>query len=134
MTMLRSVVVGCGSYLPAKVLTNSELAATVDTSDEWIVQRTGIHERRIAAPGELTSDLGLHAAKAALTHAKLDAQSIDLIILATSTPDNTFRLSCRNSMEPGQSRIVKLSSMNRVVAAFTSTLIWRARASAARLS
>jgi 3-oxoacyl-[acyl-carrier-protein] synthase-3 len=72
------------------VLTNAELAQTVDTSDEWIVQRTGIHERRIAATGELTSDLALHAARAALAHAKVDAQSIDLIVLATSTPDHTF--------------------------------------------
>ena len=88
--MKRSVVLGCGSYLPSRVLTNAELAQTVDTSDEWIVQRTGIHERRIAATGELTSDLALHAARAALAHAKVDAQSIDLIVLATSTPDHTF--------------------------------------------
>jgi 3-oxoacyl-[acyl-carrier-protein] synthase-3 len=87
---MRSVVLGCGSYLPSRVLTNSELAQTVDTSDEWIVQRTGIHERRIAADGETTSDMALHAAKSALVHAKVDAQSIDLIVLATSTPDNTF--------------------------------------------
>jgi len=89
-TMKRSVVLGCGSYLPSRVLTNAELALTVETSDEWIVQRTGIHERRIAATGELTSDLALHAARAALAHAKVDAQSIDLIVLATSTPDHTF--------------------------------------------
>jgi 3-oxoacyl-[acyl-carrier-protein] synthase-3 len=88
--MQRSVVLGCGSYLPKRVLTNAELATTVDTSDEWIVQRTGIHERRVAAPGELTSDLGLHAARAALAAAKVDPESIDLIVLATSTPDNTF--------------------------------------------
>jgi len=88
--MIRSVVLGCGSYLPTRVLTNTELAQTVDTTDEWIVQRTGIHERRIAAPGELTSDLSLHAARAALAHSKVDAQSIDLIVLATSTPDQTF--------------------------------------------
>jgi 3-oxoacyl-[acyl-carrier-protein] synthase III len=89
-TVTRSVVLGCGSYLPSRVLTNEELAKTVDTSDEWIVQRTGIHERRIAADGETTSDMALHAAKSALAHAKVDAQSIDLIVLATSTPDNTF--------------------------------------------
>jgi len=89
-TVKRSVVLGCGSYLPSRVLTNGELAQTVDTSDDWIVQRTGIHERRIAASGEVTSDLALHAAKAALAHAKVDAQSIDLIVLATSTPDHTF--------------------------------------------
>ena len=90
MTVTRSVVLGCGSYLPSRVLTNTELAQTVDTSDDWIVQRTGIHERRIAAPGEMTSDMALHAAQAALLHAKVDAQAIDLIVLATSTPDQTF--------------------------------------------
>jgi 3-oxoacyl-[acyl-carrier-protein] synthase-3 len=89
-TITRSVVLGCGSYLPSQVLTNEDLARKVDTSDEWIVQRTGIHERRIAAPGELTSHMALHAAKSALAHARVDAQSIDLIVLATSTPDNTF--------------------------------------------
>jgi len=89
-TVIRSVVLGCGAYLPERVLTNAELATKVDTSDEWIVQRTGIRERHIAAPGECTSDLGLKAAQAALKHAGVDAQSIDLIVLATSTPDNTF--------------------------------------------
>ena len=88
--ILRSVVLGCGGYLPSRILTNVELAQTVDTSDDWIVQRTGIHERRIAGAGETTSTMGLDAAKAALAHAKVDAQSIDLIVLATSTPDNTF--------------------------------------------
>ena len=90
MTKRRSVVLGCGSYLPNQVLTNADLARKVDTSDEWIVQRTGIHERRIAAAGELTSEMATRAARAALAHAHLDAQSIDLIVLATSTPDNTF--------------------------------------------
>ncbi|HKG00044.1 MAG TPA: beta-ketoacyl-ACP synthase III [Xanthobacteraceae bacterium] len=90
MTVTRSVVLGCGSYLPQRVLTNAELARKVDTSDEWIVQRTGIHERRIAAPGELTSDMGIKAAQAALAAAGLDPQAIDLILLATATPDNTF--------------------------------------------
>jgi 3-oxoacyl-[acyl-carrier-protein] synthase III len=89
-TKTRSVVLGCGSYLPTRILANDDLARTVDTSDEWIVQRTGIRERRIAAPGELTSDISLHAARAALADAGLDAQSIDLIVLATATPDNTF--------------------------------------------
>src|SRR3984957_4278783 len=83
-------MLGCGSYLPAQVLTNSELALKIDTSVDWIVQRTGIHERRIAASGEFTSHMAVHAARAALAHAKVDAQSIDLIVLATSTPDNTF--------------------------------------------
>lgn len=87
---LRSVILGAGCYLPSRVLTNSDLARQVDTSDEWIVQRTGIRERRIAAPGELTSDLGIKAAHAALADAKIDAQSINLIVVATSTPDNTF--------------------------------------------
>jgi 3-oxoacyl-[acyl-carrier-protein] synthase-3 len=86
----RSVVLGCGSYLPQKVLTNAELAARIDTSDEWIVQRTGIHQRHIAADGEFTSHLAINAARAALEHAGIDAQAIDLIVLATSTPDNTF--------------------------------------------
>jgi 3-oxoacyl-[acyl-carrier-protein] synthase III len=72
------------------VLTNAELARSGNTSDEWIVQRTGIRERHIAAPGEVTSALGIAAARAALEHAKIDAQSIDLIVVATSTPDNTF--------------------------------------------
>jgi 3-oxoacyl-[acyl-carrier-protein] synthase-3 len=86
----RSVVLGCGSYLPQRILTNAELARKVDTSDAWIVQRTGIHERRIAAPGELTSDMGIKAAQAALAAAGLEPQAIDLILLATATPDNTF--------------------------------------------
>jgi 3-oxoacyl-[acyl-carrier-protein] synthase-3 len=89
-TVTRSVVLGCGSYLPQRVLTNDELAHKVDTSDEWIVQRTGIRERHIAAPGEVTSDMGLKAAQAALSAAGIDAQAIDLILLATATPDNTF--------------------------------------------
>jgi 3-oxoacyl-[acyl-carrier-protein] synthase III len=90
LTAIRSVVLGCGSYLPQRVLTNAELATKVDTSDEWIVQRTGIRERHIAAEGEFTSHLAIRAAKAALAHAGIDAHSIDLIVLATSTPDHTF--------------------------------------------
>ena len=90
MTMLRSVVLGCGSYLPSRVLANAELSRMVDTTDEWITQRTGIRERRIAAEGETTSDMALAAARAALASAGVPAQSIDLIVLATSTPDNTF--------------------------------------------
>jgi 3-oxoacyl-[acyl-carrier-protein] synthase-3 len=88
--MLRSVVLGCGSYLPSRVLSNAELSRMVDTSDEWIAQRTGIRERHIAAEGETTSDMAIAAARAALAAADVDAQSIDLIVLATSTPDNTF--------------------------------------------
>jgi 3-oxoacyl-[acyl-carrier-protein] synthase-3 len=87
---IRSVVLGCGSYLPQQILTNAELAKRIDTSDEWIVQRTGIRQRHIAAEGEFTSHLALHAARAALANADVDPQSIDLIVLATSTPDNTF--------------------------------------------
>jgi 3-oxoacyl-[acyl-carrier-protein] synthase-3 len=88
--MLRSVVLGCGSYLPERVVTNQELASAVETSDEWIVQRTGIRQRHLAAQGELTSDLAIQAARAALANGHVDPQSIDLIVLATSTPDNTF--------------------------------------------
>jgi 3-oxoacyl-[acyl-carrier-protein] synthase III len=89
-TVLRSVVLGCGSYLPARILSNDELARSVETTDEWIVQRTGIRERHIAAAGELTSDLAINAARAALTNAHVEASSIDLIVVATSTPDQTF--------------------------------------------
>ena len=90
MATIRSVVRGNGMYLPEKVLTNKDLAAMVDTSDEWIRQRTGIEERHIAAEGETTSMLGLKAAERALEDAKLEAKDIDLIVCATSTPDYTF--------------------------------------------
>ena len=90
MTAIRSIVLGCGSYLPRRILTNAELATQIDTSDEWIVQRTGIRQRHIAAEGEFTSHLAIHAARSALANAGVDARSIDLIVLATSTPDNTF--------------------------------------------
>lgn len=88
--MLRSKVLGCGSYLPEKVLTNRELSETVDTNDDWIVERTGITRRHIAADNELTSDLAVVAAKQAIGNAKVAIEEIDLLILATSTPDNTF--------------------------------------------
>jgi len=88
--MKRSVVRGVGGYLPEKVLTNSDLAAMMDTSDEWIVQRTGISERHIAGEGELTSDLAKVAAERALGDAGLQPADIDLIVVGTSTPDNTF--------------------------------------------
>ncbi|MBA4789405.1 MAG: ketoacyl-ACP synthase III [Rhizobiales bacterium] len=87
---MRSVVRGIGSYLPANLVTNADLASRVDTSDEWIVQRTGIRERHIAAEGEMTSDLGREAALRALADAGLEPGDIDLIVLATSTPDQTF--------------------------------------------
>ena len=90
MTIIRSVIRGCGAYLPEKVLTNEELSRLVDTNDDWITERTGIKERHIAAEGELTSDLGVAAARRALEAAEIDAKDIDLIILATSTPDQTF--------------------------------------------
>ena len=90
MTSVRSVVLGVGGYLPEKVLTNQDLATMVDTSDEWIQQRTGIRERHIAADGELTSDLAVSASKKALSAAGLEPGDIDLIVVATATPDNTF--------------------------------------------
>ncbi|MBT4887978.1 MAG: ketoacyl-ACP synthase III [Rhodospirillales bacterium] len=88
--MSRSYIAGTGSYLPERRVTNEELAQSIDTSDEWIVSRTGINERRIAADGELTSDLAYKAAIRALEHAKTSADEIDLIVLATTTPDRTF--------------------------------------------
>jgi 3-oxoacyl-[acyl-carrier-protein] synthase-3 len=88
--MLRSQIAGCGAYLPERVVTNDELAARLDTSDAWIRQRTGIGERRIAAAGELTSDLAFHAACRALERAGMSGNDLDLIVLATATPDQTF--------------------------------------------
>ena len=86
----RSVVAGAGSALPKRKVSNDELAATVDTSDEWIVERTGIRSRYIASDGETTGSLATQAAQAALDHAGIDARDIDLIVLATATPDQTF--------------------------------------------
>ena len=86
----RSQVAGCGGYLPERVVTNDELAARLDTSDAWIRQRTGIGERRIAADGELTSDLAVAAARRALERAGMSGSDLDLIVLATATPDQTF--------------------------------------------
>jgi 3-oxoacyl-[acyl-carrier-protein] synthase III len=88
--VIRSHVIGCGSYLPATVLTNHDIAKRVDTSDEWIRARTGIHERHIAAPGEKTSDLAFEAVKAAMKDAGVGADEIDLVVCATTTPDETF--------------------------------------------
>jgi 3-oxoacyl-[acyl-carrier-protein] synthase III len=88
--MIRSVVRGFGTALPKRVLTNAELETMVDTSDDWIVQRTGIRQRYIAGEGETTASLGEAAARAALDRAGLTAADIDVIIVATSTPDNTF--------------------------------------------
>ncbi len=88
--MRKSVVLGCGAYLPERIVTNAELSEQLETSDEWIQKRTGIRERRIAAPGELTSDLARYASEEALQRAGLDASEVDLIVLGTATPDNTF--------------------------------------------
>ena len=88
--MRRSVVAGVGSALPARRVTNDELAESVDTSDEWIVARTGIRSRYIASDGETTGSLATEAARRALEHAGIDASEIDLIVLATATPDQTF--------------------------------------------
>ena len=90
MSMQRSFIRGSGAYLPERILTNTDLSKMVDTSDEWIRERTGIEERHIAADGELTSDLATGAAKEALANAGIDASQIDLIVLATTTPDQTF--------------------------------------------
>ncbi len=88
--MIRSVVQGCGSYLPERVVTNEELSKTMDTTDEWIRQRTGICQRHIAADGEFTSHLAIKASQRALDHAGIKASDLDLIVLATATPDQTF--------------------------------------------
>jgi 3-oxoacyl-[acyl-carrier-protein] synthase-3 len=88
--MRRSRIAGTGSYLPSRIVTNAELAGRMETSDEWIRQRTGIGQRHIAAEGETTSMLATKAAEAALAHAGLKAADIDLIVLATATPDYTF--------------------------------------------
>ena len=88
--MLRSRILGCGSYLPEKVLTNDDLSKIVDTNNDWIVGRTGITQRHIAADDQLTSDLALAAAQQAIEAAGIDVSELDLLVLATSTPDNTF--------------------------------------------
>ena len=88
--VIRSVIRGVGAYLPKHRMTNDDLAKIVDTTDEWIVERTGIKARHIAADGELTSDLGIAAARQALERSGLTAADIDLVICATATPDRTF--------------------------------------------
>ena len=92
-------IIGTGSYLPERVLTNAELEKMVETSDEWITSRTGIRERRIAAEGEFTSDLAANAAKAAIENAGIGAEEIDLIIVASITPDMFMPtcICCRSS-------------------------------------
>lgn len=89
-TVMRAVIAGCGSALPRQVMTNEELSKRVDTSDEWIVERSGIRARHIAGDGETTRSLGAEAARRALAHAGLGADEVDLIVVATSTPDRTF--------------------------------------------
>ncbi|MDE0391458.1 MAG: ketoacyl-ACP synthase III [Rhodospirillales bacterium] len=88
--MRRSRLVGCGAYLPERVLSNDELSTRIDTSDEWIKTRTGIRQRHVAADDQLTSDLACAASQAALEAAGIGVDSLDLLVLATSTPDNTF--------------------------------------------
>lgn len=90
MSVIRSVVLGCGAYLPANILTNHDLAKMVDTSDSWIFERTGMKVRHIAREGETTSDLAFEAAKRALRSCDVQANEIDIIIVATTTPDETF--------------------------------------------
>jgi len=90
MSVIRAVPAGVGSYLPARIMENDELAKTLDTTHDWIVERTGIHRRHIAADGEMTSDLAFHAAQRALDMAGMGIGEIDLIVVATATPDQTF--------------------------------------------
>ncbi len=90
MAVIRSVIRGVGAYLPRRIMTNADIARIVDTSDEWIIERTGIKRRHIAEDGELTSDLGIAAARQALVRAGVDPVDIDLVICATATPDRTF--------------------------------------------
>ncbi len=103
---IRSVVLGCGGYLPERIVPNQELAERLDTSDDWIAQRTGIRQRHIAADGELTSDLAVIAGQRAIAHAGIAVDEIDLVIVATATPDNTFpatatRVQARLGMKRG---------------------------------
>ena len=85
-----SKVVGCGAYLPGNVVTNEDLAKKVNTSDEWIVARTGIKQRHMVQDGEMTSDLAYYAAKRAVDNAGIDPKDIDLVVVGTTTPDDTF--------------------------------------------
>ena len=90
MAFIRSVIRGVGAYLPQRVMTNDDISKIVDTTDEWIRERTGIEQRHIAAEGELTSDMGIAASRQALVRAGIDPVDIDLVVCATSTPDRTF--------------------------------------------
>ena len=88
--MIRARIIGCGAYLPEKIVTNDDLSKIVDTTDAWIRDRTGIRERRVVSEGEKTSDLALAASRAALTDAGIDAGELDMIVCCTTTPDETF--------------------------------------------
>lgn len=90
MTITKSIIAGTGSYLPEKIMTNADIEKIVDTTDEWIFQRSGIRERRVAAPDEMTSDMAIAAARDALADAGIEASQIDGIIVATTTPDSAF--------------------------------------------
>ena len=90
MTVIRAKAVGCGHYLPSRIVTNDELAERIDTSDEWIQTRSGIRQRHVAAEGEKTSDLAIPAAQRALEMAGLAASDLDALVIATTTPDQTF--------------------------------------------
>src|SRR5258708_25412903 len=87
---IRSILAGVGGYLPERVVTNDALARTVDTSDEWIRERTGIRQRHFSGPNETAAFMGAAAARGALAHAKAEASEVDAVILATSTPDQAF--------------------------------------------
>ena len=115
--MIRSVVRGFGTALPKRVLTNRELESMVDTSDEWIVQRTGIRQRYIAGEGETTASLGEAAAREALDRAGLTAADIDLIIVATSTPDNTFPATAVNIQDSNSTGVAAANGALRWLAA-----------------
>src|ERR1700748_385197 len=88
--MIRARVIGSGSFLPENIVTNEDLARLVETSDEWIRERTGIRERRIVREGEMTSHLAVEASRRALADAGIDGGELDLIVCATTTPDETF--------------------------------------------
>jgi len=90
MSIIRSHITGCGSYLPERIIENAEMAKLVDTSDDWIIARTGIKRRHVAADGEMTSDLATHAARKAMDAAGITADDVDMIVVATATPDETF--------------------------------------------
>ena len=89
MKCIRTEIIGCGHYLPSKVLTNDDLSKMVETNDQWISERTGIRSRHIVAEGELTSDMALHAVEMAMKNANVTAEDLDLVVVATLTPDNT---------------------------------------------